>query len=116
MVSFSPVCAFSGSEEGERSDSPVIQPVVAGSVESLLSGDRVFNGGGVDVDGPKEGCSSSPARYAWASREVGEQSTMFVNRRILLDWAENNCVLRTLGYNRALRLIACRKDERVFHG
>ncbi|WVZ04617.1 hypothetical protein V8G54_017963 [Vigna mungo] len=115
MVSSSPVYAFFDSEERQRSDSPVVQPVVAGSIESLLSGDRVFVSGGVDVDVPEDGCSSSPAEYLWASREVGEQGTIFVSREILLGWVENNCILRTLGYNRSLRLIACRKDERVFH-
>lgn len=52
----------------------------------------------------------------WASREVGDEATIFVSREILLGWVEDNCVLRALGYNVALRLISCRKDERVFHG
>lgn len=41
---------------------------------------------------------------------------LFVNRAMLLEWANNNCVLRTLGYNLSLRLRICRQDKRFFHG
>lgn len=67
-------------------------------------------------DSPEEGCLSSHVDYKWTSRDVGEHSSLFVNRVVLLDWINNNSVLTALGYNSAMRLIACRRDERVFHG
>ncbi|WVY94257.1 hypothetical protein V8G54_033345 [Vigna mungo] len=116
MASSSVVYDFSDNVEGERSDPLVAQPVVTGCVTSLLSGDRVFVHGGVAVDIPEEGCSSSLAEYSWASHEVGEQESTFSSKETLLGWVEDNCILRNLGYHRALKLIACRRDERVFHG
>lgn len=119
MASFSPLYSLSESvergREGLTDVSEDAQTEVISSISSLLSEDKVFVRGGVTIDGPEEGCSLSPIDYEWTSHDVSEHSSLFVNRAVLLDWINNNCILRALGYNSAMRFVACRRYEMVFH-
>ncbi|KOM51942.1 hypothetical protein LR48_Vigan09g060100 [Vigna angularis] len=84
----------------------------------VLCGESAFFYGNVWSEGPEER-ATFPARggdYAWAAREVNELSSLFRSRVVLGDWVENSCILRTLGYKSCVKLVACREDERVFHG
>ncbi|KOM31885.1 hypothetical protein LR48_Vigan01g144100 [Vigna angularis] len=87
-------------------------------ITTVPYGENAFCYGNVGSEGP-EACGTSSARdgdYDWAAREVDEFSSLFRSSAVLADWVENSCILRTLGYNACVRLVACREDERVFHG
>ncbi|KOM47052.1 hypothetical protein LR48_Vigan07g075600 [Vigna angularis] len=108
-------------EKGQSSGRELPEPSSAAEspdITTVPCGENAFCYGNVGSEGP-EACGTSPARdgdYDWAAREVGEFSSLFRSRAVLADWVENSCILRTLGYNACVRLVACREDERVFHG
>ncbi|KOM28781.1 hypothetical protein LR48_Vigan583s003200 [Vigna angularis] len=54
--------------------------------------------------------------YHWAAGEVKGLMSQFRSRAVLENWIENSCILRTLGYQTCVKLVACREDERVCHG
>ncbi|KOM41150.1 hypothetical protein LR48_Vigan04g134800 [Vigna angularis] len=87
-------------------------------ITTVPCGDDVFVYGNVCGEGP-EGRVMSPVsgdEYAWAAREVKELRSQFRSRAVLVNWIENSCILRTLGYQTCVRLVACREDERVCYG
>ncbi|KOM52104.1 hypothetical protein LR48_Vigan09g076300 [Vigna angularis] len=85
-------------------------------ITTVPCGDDAFVYGNVCGEGP-EGRVMSPVsgdEYAWAAREVKELRSQFRSRAVLVNWIENSCILRTLGYQTCVRLVACREDERAF--
>ncbi|KOM52333.1 hypothetical protein LR48_Vigan09g099200 [Vigna angularis] len=87
-------------------------------ITTILSGESAFLYGNVLSEGPED-CdepTSSGGNYDWASREVSDFRSLFRNRVVLADWVENSYILRTLGYSSCVKLVACRENERVFHG
>ncbi|KOM40081.1 hypothetical protein LR48_Vigan04g027900 [Vigna angularis] len=108
-------------EKGQSAGRELPEPSSAAESPDITivpCGENAFCYGNVGSEGP-EVCGTSSARdgdYDWAAREVGEFSSLFRSRVVLADWVENSCILRTLGYNACVRLVACREDERVFHG
>ncbi|KOM55427.1 hypothetical protein LR48_Vigan10g131900 [Vigna angularis] len=87
-------------------------------ITTILSGESDFCYGGVVSEGPEVLAepTTSGGGYDWASREASELRNVFRSRVVLADWVENNCILRTLDYRSCVKLVACREDERVFHG
>ncbi|KOM49645.1 hypothetical protein LR48_Vigan08g047200 [Vigna angularis] len=87
-------------------------------VTSIPYGDEAFVYGNVCGEGPGGRIISpiSGDEYAWAAREVKELRSQFRSRVVITNWIENSCVLRTLGYQTCIKLIACRDDERVCYG
>ncbi|KOM31788.1 hypothetical protein LR48_Vigan01g134400 [Vigna angularis] len=87
-------------------------------VTTIPYGDEAFVYGNVCGEGPGGRIISpiSGDEYAWAAREVKELRSQFRSRAVITNWIENSCVLRTLGYQSCIKLIACRDDERVCYG
>ncbi|KOM56232.1 hypothetical protein LR48_Vigan10g212400 [Vigna angularis] len=87
-------------------------------ITTVPCGDDAFVYGSVCGEGP-EGRVISPVsgdEYAWAACEVKELVSQFRSRAVLVNWIENSCILRTLGYQTCVRLVACRGDGRVCYG
>ncbi|KOM38491.1 hypothetical protein LR48_Vigan03g187300 [Vigna angularis] len=83
-------------------------------VTTIPYGDEAFVYGNVCGEGPGGRVISpiSGDEYGWAAREVKELRSQFRSRVVITNWIENSCVLRTLGYQTCIKLIACRDDER----
>ncbi|KOM31365.1 hypothetical protein LR48_Vigan01g092000 [Vigna angularis] len=83
-------------------------------VTTIPYGDDAFVYGNVCGEGPGGRVISpiSGDEYGWAAREVKELRSQFRSRAVITNWIENSCVLRTLGYQTCIKLIACRDDER----
>ncbi|KOM53562.1 hypothetical protein LR48_Vigan09g222100 [Vigna angularis] len=87
-------------------------------VTTVPYGAAAFVYGNVIGAGP-EGRLMSPIsgdEYDWAASEVKGLMSQFRSRAVLENWIENSCILRTLGYQTCVKLVACREDERVCHG
>ncbi|KOM51811.1 hypothetical protein LR48_Vigan09g047000 [Vigna angularis] len=95
------------SSVGER---PEITTVPCGEA-AFVYGNVVGEGPGVRLMSPISG-----DEYHWAASEVRGLMSQFRSRAVLENWIENSCILRTLGYQTCVKLIACREDERVCHG
>lgn len=61
------------------------------------------------VEGPEE--DEDPMQtlpnitgYEWASRDVREFNTLFINKTKLGDWVENNYIVKILEYSRLIKL------------
>ncbi|KOM48075.1 hypothetical protein LR48_Vigan07g177900 [Vigna angularis] len=87
-------------------------------IASIVGGESVFVYGNVLTENPEDLASSSSgdSGYDWASRDISDFCSLFKNRVVLEDWVDNSCILRTLGYKSCIKLVACRENERVFHG
>ncbi|KAG2383986.1 uncharacterized protein HKW66_Vig0152510 [Vigna angularis] len=85
-------------------------------VVSILYGENAFVYDGVAVEEPEKLPSSSVSNYEWASRDVSEFPSIFDSRAVLLNWANDNCILRNLSYGSCVKLVACGENERVFYG
>ncbi|WVZ09140.1 hypothetical protein V8G54_013670 [Vigna mungo] len=70
MASSPTVHALSDSDNRNRDDPSSSCRRVVGSVELLLSGDKVFVNGGVEVEDSGQECASCSLDYSWASREA----------------------------------------------
>lgn len=113
-------CSPTFVEEGRRGDQAVVPE---GSltraqceIATVLNSENAFVYGGVVVEDPENLPSSSGNNYEWASRDGSEFSSAFNSKPVLLDWGNDSCILRTLGYGSCIKLIACGENERVFHG
>ncbi|KOM57374.1 hypothetical protein LR48_Vigan11g040700 [Vigna angularis] len=87
-------------------------------VTTVPYGEAAFVYGNVMSEGP-EGRLMSPIsgdEYHWAASEVKGLVSQFRSRAVLDNWIENSCILRTLGYQSCVKLVACREDERVCYG
>ncbi|KOM38015.1 hypothetical protein LR48_Vigan03g139700 [Vigna angularis] len=87
-------------------------------VTTIPYGEDAFVYGNVCGEGPGGRVISpiSGDEYGWVAREVKELRSQFRSRAVITNWIENSCVLRTLGYQTCIKLIACRDDERVCYG
>lgn len=111
-------CSPSFVEERGRGDhadtSGGSQTRVQCDISTVLSGENAFIYGGVAVDDPENLSFSSSSDYEWASRDVSEFPSAFDSKPALLDWANDSCICRTLGYGSCVKLIACGEKKKSF--
>ncbi|KOM37981.1 hypothetical protein LR48_Vigan03g136300 [Vigna angularis] len=108
-------------ERGQNTGDDVLGPSSTAEcpeVTTIPYGEDAFVYGNVCSEGPGGRVISpiSGDEYGWAAREVKELRSQFRSRVVITNWIENSCVLRTLGYQTCIKLIACRDDERVCYG
>ncbi|BAU00927.1 hypothetical protein VIGAN_11006700 [Vigna angularis var. angularis] len=100
-----------------QAEAPEGSPIRAQcEVVSILYGENAFVYGGVVVEEPENLPSSSGSNYEWTSRDVSEFPSVFDRRAVLLNWANDSCILRNLSYGSCVKLVACGEKERVFYG
>lgn len=87
----------------------------------VQSGGLNFVCGNVIVEGTNEGEGREGALpvivdYDWVSHDVEEYAMCFRTKTQLEDWAKRNCILKSIEFDPLFKLVACERNEQVFHG
>ncbi|WVZ24953.1 hypothetical protein V8G54_003497 [Vigna mungo] len=74
----------------------------------LTEGDKVD---GAEEENEQVGAFPIVAGYDWASHDVNKFSTSFCTKGQLADWADHNCVLRSVEFGPLFKLTACEENK-----